>query len=60
MSAVTGTPVFVSPHFDGTKVEHGIAPILRACERLSVPMVFPDEPRRSRPEHLDSYLYGTP
>lgn len=45
--------------FDGTRVEHGVAPILRSCERLSVPMVFPDEPNLARPEHLDDYLYGT-
>lgn len=44
--------------FDGTAVEHGVAPIRRACERLSVPMVFPTDPLLPRPNELDEDLYG--
>jgi hypothetical protein len=42
---------------DGTRCYHRVSPILRRHQRVSIPMVFPAQASRTRPENLDSYLY---
>jgi hypothetical protein len=42
---------------DGTRCYHRVAPILRPCCRITVPMVFPNVIEDRRPDALDSYLY---
>jgi len=44
---------------DGTACYHSVAPLRRVVLRLSVPMVFPNNPRSPRPDGLDDYLYAS-
>lgn len=42
---------------DGTRCPHRVAPVRRAHERVSVPMVFVPGGEAARPAGLDDYLY---
>jgi hypothetical protein len=56
-------PVSVQPALgcfvlmDGSRCEHGVAPLRQPALRLTLPMVFPATDV-ARPEGLDEYLYG--
>ena len=44
---------------DGSITYHHVAPVVEACDRLSVPMVYPPFREELRPPELDDYLYGS-
>ena len=44
---------------DGSIAYHHVAPVVEACDRLSVPMVYPPFREEVRPPELDDYLYGS-
>lgn len=44
---------------DGSITYHRVAPVVEACDRLSVPMVYPPFREELRPPELDDYLYGS-
>lgn len=43
---------------DGSITYHRVALVVEACDRLSVPMVYPPFREELRPPELDDYLYG--